>query len=151
MTDAIYSLAINPVMTTILYTGTWGQGIYKSTNGGASWKAMNSGLPSKAYVRSIAINHKAPSTLYASTGDPYSNIRGALYMSTDGGAHWNAVNSGLPLPVYVSSIAIDPVTPSIIYSGTGRGVYKSTKGGITSLFSSFDILTGQQDAEINQF
>ena len=40
----VQSLAVDPVTTTIIYAGTDGGGIFRSTNGGASWTAINSGL-----------------------------------------------------------------------------------------------------------
>jgi photosystem II stability/assembly factor-like uncharacterized protein len=131
-------LAINPSNPQIVYAV--GDVVYKSTNGGASWKAANSGLPSSASVASLAINPTTPTTLYAagSYQDSNSTDFALVYKSTNGGTSWTALkNSGLPSKyAFVTSLAIDPTTPTTLYAGTDAsypdgvyGVYKSTDGG----------------------
>ena len=52
-----------------------------------------------------------------------------MFKSTNGGATWSAVNTGLT-DTYVNALAIDPATPATLYAGTwGGGVFKSTNGG----------------------
>jgi hypothetical protein len=51
----IVALAIDPSNSSIMYAGTWGAGIYKSTNGGSSWRLSNSGLENY-YINIIAID-----------------------------------------------------------------------------------------------
>jgi len=52
-----------------------------------------------------------------------------VFQSTDGGANWRAINTGLT-GGEVRALAIDPQTPSTLYAGTsGRGVFQSTDGG----------------------
>src|SRR5262249_37762981 len=94
-----------------LYAGT-SKGVFKSTNGGASWSAANSGLETS--INSLAIDPLKPSTLYAATWD-----RG-VFKSTDAGSTWNAVNSGLTT-LRVQSLVIDPKDPSRLYAGTNGG------------------------------
>jgi photosystem II stability/assembly factor-like uncharacterized protein len=60
------SLAINRLTPTTLYVGTSQGGIFKSTDGGANWTAVNNGL-SNVTVRDITIDHSAPNTLYVAT------------------------------------------------------------------------------------
>jgi hypothetical protein len=114
----VTALAINPVTPSTLYAGTDG-GVFKSTDGGASWTAVNT----NSYVQALAINPKIPSTLYAGTGD-------GAFESTDSGASWIAINTGLTkfdnMPNFdVRALAIDPMTPSTLYAGTfgGGGVF----------------------------
>ena len=120
----IYALAIDPATPSTLYAGTYGRGVFKSANGGASWSAANTGL-TNTNVRALAINPATPSTLYAGTWDDVSV--GGVFKSTDGGAAWSAVNSGLTT-TDVRALVIDPATPSTLYAGT-ESVYKSTNGG----------------------
>ena len=58
-----------------------------------------------------------------------------MFKSTDGGANWNVVWSEPgpnPYVNWVQALAIDPVTPTTLYAGTGgSGVFKSTDGGTT--------------------
>ena len=107
-------LAIDPQKPSTLYAGT-DHGVFKSTDGGAAWSAVNTGLPSTG-VDALAIDPATPSTLYAGGG-------GGVFKSTDGGAAWSAINTGLTTP-WVGALAIDPVTPSTLYAGTwGGGVF----------------------------
>ena len=51
-----------------------------------------------------------------------------MFKSTNGGANWSAVNTGLT-DTEVYALAIDPTTPATLYAGTYGGVFKSTNGG----------------------
>jgi hypothetical protein len=62
----VEELAITPGMPTILYAGTSGSGVFKSTNGGADWHALNNGLTS-SFVHTLAIDPLQPTILYAGT------------------------------------------------------------------------------------
>jgi photosystem II stability/assembly factor-like uncharacterized protein len=89
----ISALAIDPRNPNIIYAGTGfrsnydGHGIYRSADGGLSWKSINNGLPigitgfGGYYVQSIAIDPHDSQTIYAAGF-------GGLYKSTDGGQLW---------------------------------------------------------------
>ena len=62
----INALAIDPTTPTTLYAGTDGGGVFKSTNGGGNWGAVNTGLTA-TYVSALAIDPETPTTLYAGT------------------------------------------------------------------------------------
>ena len=102
-------------------------GIFKSTDGGQTWTAINSGLvdPVTAIapldVAALAIDPDHAGTLLA--GTRFSEI----FKTTDGGATWAAANSGLTAG-RIFSLAIDPATPAKIYAGTPLGVFRSTDG-----------------------
>jgi uncharacterized protein YraI len=59
-------LVINPTTPTILYAGTEGSGVFKSTNGGEIWTAFNTDL-NYTHVRALAIDPTIPTFLYAGT------------------------------------------------------------------------------------
>src|SRR5215831_476858 len=67
----VFALAIAPSPSTTLYAGTAG-GVFKSTNGGSSWNAVNAGLvfslPNTA-VFALALDPTTPTTLYAGTSN----------------------------------------------------------------------------------
>ncbi len=119
-------LAIDPLTPNTHYAGTYHGGVLKSTDGGANWNAMNTGLPDTPDVSVLAIDPLNPNTLYANAyGYVGTNYYGGVFKSTDGGANWNAMNTGLPDTTYVSGLAIDPLNPNILYAGTyGAGVFK---------------------------
>jgi photosystem II stability/assembly factor-like uncharacterized protein len=126
----IFALAVDPVIPTTLYAGIY-PGVFKSTDGGENWRAINTGLP-ESYILTLAIDPITPTTLYAGTG----GFGYGVFKSTDGGENWRAVNTGLTHTfVYTLAIAsplpgVDPATPTTLYAGTfGGGVFKSTDGG----------------------
>ncbi len=73
------------VSGTSIFAGTDG-GVFRSTNNGASWTAVNTGLMNSTSVYSLAISG---STLFAGTNG------GGVYRSSNNGALWTAVGIGL--------------------------------------------------------
>ena len=59
-------LVIDPSNSQILYAGTWGDGVHKSSDSGSSWAAYSSGLRSD-HVYCLALDPSNPQTLYAGT------------------------------------------------------------------------------------
>jgi len=114
----IQALAIDPQTPATLYAGTYGGGVFKSSNGGGSWSAVNTGL-TNTNVHALAIDPQTPATLYAGTD------RGGVFKSSNGGGSWSAVNTGLTRTT-VYALTIDPQT---LYAGTDGGVFKSGNGG----------------------
>src|SRR5262245_57614331 len=129
---AVETLAVDPTNPNILYAGSRGGGVYKTTDGGSNWSAVNSGLfpPSNLVIHELAILPMAPATIYAATDD-------GLYKTTNGGGTWV---KRLSTPT-VQAVAIDPVNPNVVYTGstggTTGGCWKSTNGGTswTSIIS----------------
>jgi hypothetical protein len=90
-------------------------GVFLSTNNGASWSTVNTGL-TKLDIRSFAVNG---SNLFAGTD-------GGVFLSTNNGTSWTAVNTGLT-NTYITSFA---VKDSNLFAGTnGGGVFLSTNNG----------------------
>src|SRR5438477_10566441 len=79
--ETINALAIDPQTPTTLYAGTSGPGVFKSTDGGTTWRAVNTGLDPRRCCFALAIDPQTPTTLYASTD-------GGVFKSTDGGESW---------------------------------------------------------------
>ncbi|MDP9337564.1 MAG: hypothetical protein M3P45_01710, partial [Acidobacteriota bacterium] len=113
-------LAVDPQRPDTLYAGG-SVGVLKSTDGGTSWYAVNSGLPGlpDVYgVRALVIDPQNSTTLYAA-------IAGKVFRSTDGAATWSEVTSGLTT-LSVTALAIDP-SNSTVYAGTyGGGMFAIT-------------------------
>lgn len=103
-----------------LFLSTSYNGIYKSTNNGSTWSAVNTGITTPFVdMRSLAVKGN---DLYAAT-DGYG-----IFKSTNDGFNWTTVNTGLPGSYYsVSSLAV--IGNNIIAGTYGAGVYKSTNDG----------------------
>jgi beta-glucanase (GH16 family)/photosystem II stability/assembly factor-like uncharacterized protein len=122
----INALVADPANANTLYAAVRFAGVYKSTDGGATWARRNDGL-TELDVQSIAVSQAVPGTIYAGTG----GYAGAVFKSTNGGASWAKANT-TALPQAVLSLAVSPGGSSTLYAGTlGGGVYKSTDGGVT--------------------
>jgi hypothetical protein len=104
----VQALAVNPTNPSILYAGTFSDGVFKSTDGGGNWNAINVGLKATS-VSALVIDPTNPSILYAGTFD-----RG-VFKSTNGGDSWSP--TGL-IGANVFTLALDPKTPSTLYAGT---------------------------------
>ena len=139
---SVYCVVPDPSRPSTLYAGT-AEGVFKSDDGGASWRAASAGLPS-ARVQTIAIDPTATSTLYVGTLTPNGVDSVGIFKSTDGAASWTAINEGLidPLtgisPLDVWSLAIDPKNPGTILAGSRFSeIFKSVDGGVTWQFKTF--------------
>ena len=119
--NSIVAIVIDPVTPSTLYVGTDRSGVFRSTNSGESWEAVNSSLGS-LYIKALAIDPHTPTTLYAGISDH------GIFKSLNSGESWAEVNTGLPC-TYINILVIDPVTPTTLYAGTICGVYKSINGG----------------------
>jgi hypothetical protein len=131
----VEAFAIDPQTTSPIYAASGAFGILKSTDGGMTWTGGNggtTGLPLNAKFTSIVVDPHTPTTLYA--GSTEGTVSGAgLFKSTDGGATWTAINTGIPgTALDVLGLAVDPQTTATLYasmSSKSSGLYKSTNGG----------------------
>ena len=109
------SLAFAPPNT--IYVGNDVGGVFRSLDGGISFEIINNGLQNYV-VHTIAVHPETPSTIYLGTS-------GGLYISVDNGEHWKWSRNGFPpIEPYswsapISSLAIDPTNPKIIFAGVG--------------------------------
>ncbi len=124
----------------------WGDGIYKSTDGGKTFTHM--GLKETHSISKIITHPTDPDTVFAAAGGHlwgYSGTRG-LFMTTNGGKTWKKLKKGLPDDGKTGAIDLimDPSNPDILYvgfwqrlrrayrfdsGGPNGGIFKSTNGG----------------------
>jgi photosystem II stability/assembly factor-like uncharacterized protein len=110
----IVTLSVDSSNPLVVYAGSWGSGVFKSLDGGLTWRSSNLGL-TNLYINSLAIDPTHPSTLYAGT------YHSQVYKSQDGGISWAWSGSGMQDQAVVYTVAVDPFETSTIYAGT-RGV-----------------------------
>ncbi len=102
-------------------------GLYKTTDGGASWKKLTEGLPSGDMGRiGIDIYRKDPRIVYAII----QNKEGGIFRSEDKGASWTRMSDTNPRPMYYSTIRIDPQNDQRIWV-MGSRMFYSEDGGKT--------------------
>ena len=128
-----------PGKPNLYYFGATGGGIWKTTDGGRSWKNISDGFFGGS-IGSIAIAPSDNNVIYVGGGE--KTVRGnvsfgyGVWKSVDGGKTWE--QKGLEKSRHISRMRIDPNDHNIIYAAVlgnlfadseERGVYKSTDGG----------------------
>jgi photosystem II stability/assembly factor-like uncharacterized protein len=117
-------------------------GVFRTTDGGASWQPITDGKVPVASTGSIAVAESDPNIIYLGTGSDgmRSNVstgRG-VYKTTDGGQSWTF--AGLYDAGQIGAVRIDPTNPNIVFvaavgnafkPNAERGVFKTTDGGKT--------------------
>ena len=160
-TAALVPMVIDPGNPQTIYVGstlawnpdvmgaalpTIGNGVYKSTNGGANWSLSSTGLPTVAGpgtsnwdVLALAINPANPQNLFAGTVNfSVQPLVGHVFKTINGGVTWTNASAGIA-GEDVRALLFDPGDPSgdTIYAGTGGtsagpgGVFRSRDGGTT--------------------
>jgi hypothetical protein len=128
------AVAIHPVVTSTIFAGSVGGGMWKTTDSGVNWTVVDDFMTSLA-ISSIVFRPGDPSTMFAGTGEGFFNgdaIRGAgVFKSTDGGTTWiqlaSTANSNF---YYVNELACSPDGNTLL-AATGVGVFQSTNQGTT--------------------
>ena len=114
-------------------------GIFKSTDGGATWKKLTDGLPTGTGRIGLAVSASKPGVVMAivqsDANGPtdFRNIHslaGGVFRSEDGGEHWTRQNDIDPRPFYFSQIRIDPANDQRVYV-LGMAMLASDDGGKT--------------------
>jgi photosystem II stability/assembly factor-like uncharacterized protein len=107
-----------------LYVGTIGEGLYRSTDGGATFVRACDGMFVECHVRALAVHPRQPHTLYLGTEQ-------GLFRSTDGADNWARVESPLN-GLQIWSVLLLPSDPNVIVAGTCPSrLFRSTDGGRT--------------------
>jgi len=119
------TLAIDPTNSLIVYAAVGADGLFKSTDGAATWSRSSIG----GGVGNIIIDPGRPNTLYTA-------LTLGLMRSGDGGISWMSIDTGLTGTLLafgvspgVSGLAVDPHAPDTLYAGTAIGVFKTTDAG----------------------
>lgn len=116
-------------------SGGPGSGLFKTKDGGKTWKKITKGIPTPGILGRIGLDyHRANPKIMVATiehRNPADNKReGGLFRSEDGGESWTRVNTQNPRPFYFSLPRIDPVDPNRIYV-PGVQILFSEDGGKT--------------------
>ncbi len=148
-------VVVDPRDSNIVWLGTgentsqrsahFGDGVYKSTDAGKTWKRV--GLQASEHIGKILIDPRRTSVVYVAAQGPLFSPGGerGLYKTTDGGESWTAVLT-ISADTGISDIIFDPRDPDVIFAsayqrrravgqmvggGPEGGIYKSTNAGKT--------------------
>ncbi len=126
-----------------VYSYSLSGGLYKSTNGGTSWTAINSAAFATNYFNPTDVLPVSSSTILFAVNANGSTL-GGIYRTTNGGSAWSLISSGLPSSGYARiAFAQDPGAANTVLAvfestdeSTGgdaglKGIYKSTDAGAT--------------------
>jgi photosystem II stability/assembly factor-like uncharacterized protein len=123
----VVAIAVDPTKPTTLYAATYGNGLFQSTDGAATWTSV--GALRSSLVWTVLLAPGQSSTVYAGT------VGAGVYQSLDSGRTFFPSNGGLDLSL-VYALAPDPTSPATLYAAAYDGVYKSGNGGDTWLAAS---------------
>ena len=112
-------------------SGGSGSGLYKSTDGGETWKTIHEGLPKEKGKMAIAVSPANSQTVFALIESDSQQEKGGLFVSKDAGSSWSRVSGDHRLiqrAWYYIEIALDPNNEDIVYV-MSASTYKSIDGG----------------------
>ncbi|HWM95192.1 MAG TPA: hypothetical protein VN493_30840 [Thermoanaerobaculia bacterium] len=129
------ALIVDPRSPKTLYAGGVAGGVWKTTDGGLSWTALDDFAANLA-VASLAMDPSRSNIVYVGTGEGFYNddaVRGAgIFKTTDGGLTWKQLPStDNPFFHYVNDLVVSPKDPRRVYAATRTGVWRSRDGGRT--------------------
>ncbi len=124
---AFWTVAVSPHQKDVIFAGADGHGLFRSVNGGGSWRPMSRGLESP-YVYSIAFDAVDPRVIFVST------LPAAVYRSGDGGETWEPL-PGLRWTSGAESAPLQavahPVQPGQVYVLDAGALQRSCDSGLT--------------------
>jgi hypothetical protein len=145
----VNSIALDPFNPNLIYQGSAGGGVWRSTDGGQTWTPLTDQQASLGTGKptALTIDPNNSAVIYVGTSqeselgvNQIQNLSKGILKSTDGGASWVVLGSGFPTGntgnatnFYgddVNSIIVEPANSSILYLGAKSGLYRSIDGGV---------------------
>lgn len=116
------AIAEHPTRAGVVLAGSIGGGLFRSTDGGRTWRKSSRGMSPVAWVNAVQFSLSNPSIVYATT------LGAGLYRSTDGGRQWTRMNPEL---WDTDQLAVHPRKPRIVFVTNDWATLRSTDSGRT--------------------
>ena len=139
----VSAIAINPFNPNVIYIGTAGGGVWRTSDAGVNWipifdRQLSLGVGEPG---ALAIDPNNTDTIYVGTSSRITRQpQAGLFKSTDGGASWVQLGSGYPpgntgnasqfLSQSINVIIVDPANSNIFYLGSSSRLFRSVDGGL---------------------
>jgi photosystem II stability/assembly factor-like uncharacterized protein len=165
--DTMNTFVVDPTNSNILYVGVGLKGMFKSIDGGSTWKSINNGIfayPDRenvnntcyAIVGKTVIDQNNPKRLLISPTDtsagtinmPYSETAG-IWETLDGGESWHQLITGNMNSTGRGGLAIDPNDSSIIYYGVDNDAASYTSADPNKIYNTIGVLYKSVDGGKN--
>ena len=121
-TGRLTTLAIHPSNEQVIYVGSPGGGIWKTSNGGTTWTGLTDNNASWMTVFALCIDPVDQNIVYAGMANSVGIIK-----STNGGTSWTAAGAG-PSGT-VRKIIVQPGASNIVFAAASNGIWRSTNAG----------------------
>ena len=145
-TTGASELSIDINQPNILYAAMWdhmrtpwkvisggpGSGLYKSINGGETWKKIENGIPKEKGKMAIAVSPANSSWVYSLIESDSKKEKGGLFLSKDSGESWKRISNDhrlLQRAWYYIELTLDPNNENVVYV-LSASAYKSINGGL---------------------
>jgi hypothetical protein len=120
--NSLYSISVLGNVNGEIFAGTYGSGVFRSTNSGTTWVAVDSSFGEDAS------DLPTPSCFLTFQGNLYAGTEQGMFITSNRGISWAAMDSGLPA-ISILSLAGNGTS---IFAGTdGAGIYLSTDKGVS--------------------
>jgi photosystem II stability/assembly factor-like uncharacterized protein len=143
VTGRVTGIAVHPTTPSTIYVSGARGGVWKTTDGGATWTAKSDNEVSLA-IGALAMAPSAPDTLYVGTGEgniyylvtalPLSALNesyqgSGVLKTSNGGDSWTLQGASQFTGAAFYGIAVHPTNPDIAYAATTAGLFRTTNGG----------------------
>jgi uncharacterized repeat protein (TIGR01451 family) len=169
--QAVGALAVAPSNDSVVYEGSgegalsgdsyYGDGIYKSTDGGKTWAHVSGTFFEGVSVSHIVVDPTNADHLYIATLRGRGGVRRTtapssqkygIWESSDGGATWTARKTTSDEFAGATDLVMDPQNPLVLWASFwGDGIYRSTDGGLTWASAMGDLPPGNFSASATRF
>ncbi|WP_297918010.1 hypothetical protein [Metallibacterium sp.] len=128
----ISALAPSPLDADIIWAGSADGLVHVTTDGGKRWKLVTpKGIPGWAQISSIEPSHVAKNSAYLTASRyMWDDFHPYVFETSDYGAHWTPITTGLPADQYAFVVRQDPNDARLLFLGTKNSVYASFDGGL---------------------